>query len=73
MLVCHCQVVSDRHIKLAVSAGARTVAQVGRACKAGTHCGGCVAAIAEIIESHSDSPRCAGAGAAGGFAAVAAE
>lgn len=55
MLICHCRVVSDRNIKAAVSAGARTVGQVGRACRAGTCCGGCVPAIAEIIETHSET------------------
>ena len=51
MLICHCKLVNDRRIRDAVIAGARTVGQVGRACGAGTCCGGCVPAVAELVES----------------------
>lgn len=50
MLICHCQRVNDRKIREAVENGARTVGRVGRFCGAGTRCGGCVRAIAEIVE-----------------------
>jgi bacterioferritin-associated ferredoxin len=53
MLICHCEVVTDKSIRLAVEAGARTVGQVSRSCNAGTCCGGCVPAIVEIIEQKS--------------------
>ncbi len=50
MLICHCERVNDRRIREVVEAGAKTVGQVGRACRAGTCCGGCARAIAEIVE-----------------------
>ena len=49
MLVCHCKQVSDRQIRDAVRAGARTRGDVARACAAGTRCGGCVPAVEEIV------------------------
>jgi bacterioferritin-associated ferredoxin len=51
MLICHCESVNDRRIREAVQGGARTVAQVGRSCGAGTCCGGCVRAVVEILET----------------------
>lgn len=50
MLICHCECVNDRRIRQEIGAGARTVGQVGRACRAGTRCGGCVGAVAELLE-----------------------
>ena len=49
MLVCHCKQVSDRQIRDAVRAGARTRGEVARACAAGTRCGGCRPAVEEIV------------------------
>ena len=49
MLVCHCKQVSDRQIRDAVRAGARTRGDVARACAAGTRCGGCGPAVEEIV------------------------
>lgn len=50
MLICHCKRVNDHQIRQATSNGARTVGQVGRLLGAGTCCGGCVPAVAEIVE-----------------------
>ena len=50
MIVCHCKGVSDRSIREAVRAGARSSRQVFRACGAGGRCGGCRPIIDEIIE-----------------------
>lgn len=50
MLICHCQGVNDRRIREEVGRGARTVAQIGRACGAAVCCGGCARAVAEIVE-----------------------
>lgn len=50
MLVCHCRKVSDRAIRAAVREGAENRLQVMRACRAGTGCGGCQAAIDQVIE-----------------------
>lgn len=61
MLICHCERVNDRRIRQVVENGARTVGQVGKSCGAGTCCGGCVKAIAEIVEEvegrSSPAPR----------------
>ncbi len=51
MIVCHCKGISDRTIRRAIRSGAQTVRQVARSCAAGTGCGGCHAAIGEILES----------------------
>ena len=57
MLVCHCNGVSDRTVRRVVRDGALSVAEVGRACGAGTCCRGCSATIGRIIraESHGQS------------------
>lgn len=49
MIVCHCSVVNHRDIEAAVDGGARSVSEVGAVCGAGSHCGGCVPAIADTI------------------------
>jgi len=49
MLVCHCKGVNDRTVKRAVREGADCLAGVGRACGAGTGCGGCRGVIEEIL------------------------
>lgn len=51
MLICHCKRVSHVAIEAAVLSGARTVGQVGRVNGAGTCCGGCVPAVAAIVEA----------------------
>lgn len=51
MRICHCHAVSDREIRAALHDGARTVGQVARSCGAGKGCGGCVPAIAELLEA----------------------
>ena len=53
MLVCHCNGVSERQIRKAVRNGADSLHSVGRACGAGTCCGGCSSEILEIIERES--------------------
>lgn len=50
MVVCHCEVVSDRAIRVAIGQGAGDVDAVGYACGAGQHCGGCVPGIEELLE-----------------------
>src|SRR6185436_16486676 len=41
LLVCHCHRVCDRVIRECVDGGARSLDDIGRACGAGTACGGC--------------------------------
>jgi bacterioferritin-associated ferredoxin len=49
MIVCHCEVVSDRHIRDAVACGASSIDDVGRRCGAGTHCGSCRPTIGALL------------------------
>nr|WP_281245204.1 (2Fe-2S)-binding protein [Raineyella antarctica] len=50
--MCQCNVVSDRDVRAAVDAGARTVAQVCRGTRAGTDCGGCVFTVRRVVCQH---------------------
>ena len=50
MIVCHCFCVSDREIRSCAREGASDLADIGRACGAGTGCGGCRPEIANIVD-----------------------
>jgi bacterioferritin-associated ferredoxin len=50
MIVCHCHGVTDREIRACVKDGARTCADVGAHCGAGTGCGGCSSLVAEVVQ-----------------------
>jgi bacterioferritin-associated ferredoxin len=54
MIVCHCQVVSDKTIRAAIESGARTVGDVARRCGAGTgpRCGACRPTIEALLALH---------------------
>lgn len=67
VIVCCCHRVTDREIRRAASAGARTPRQVAEACGAGASCGGCRMSVCEILDDvheprvmRSASPRDAG-------------
>lgn len=55
MYLCHCRGVTDGAIRAAVARGARDVATVGARCNAGTKCGGCLAAIQELLARMDDA------------------
>lgn len=55
MIVCHCHCVSDREIRACAREGATSVGDVGRACEAGTGCGGCRPEIAAILDGERPS------------------
>lgn len=58
MWICLCKGVSDRQIRQAIRAGARTVEEIGRATAAGTDCGKCLVAIRELLgEAGIDAPE----------------
>lgn len=57
MIVCHCEVVSDRCIRAAVADGAVSVDDVGRRCLAGTNCGGCQGTIATLLATLLPGPE----------------
>lgn len=42
MLICLCHPASDRDIDAVIDDGARTVAEIGERCGAGTGCGSCL-------------------------------
>ena len=52
MYVCLCRVVTDKQVKAAIEAGARTICAVSKACGAGDDCGGCRSHIEDLIEDH---------------------
>jgi bacterioferritin-associated ferredoxin len=53
MLVCHCKRVCDRTIRDLVRSGASSPCEVGRACGAGTRCGGCQPLIEALVEEEA--------------------
>ena len=58
MFVCQCAAVTDREVRSAIEAGARTVDAVGEQTEAGTGCGGCHESIRAILAAASgDKPR----------------
>ena len=60
MIVCICRRVSDRTIRNVVADGARTVEEVGAACRAGTGCGACHEYISEMIHERPLGERAGG-------------
>jgi len=52
MIVCHCEVVSDRGIRAAIADGAVCVEDVASRCHAGTRCGSCRPTIAALLAVH---------------------
>jgi bacterioferritin-associated ferredoxin len=50
MIVCCCNVVSDREIRRAVLDGASTLRELARSCRAGTGCGGCRPALKALLD-----------------------
>jgi bacterioferritin-associated ferredoxin len=51
VIVCHCQVVSDRDVVAAAQAGARDIADVADVCGAGSQCHGCHDRIDALLAS----------------------
>ncbi len=49
MVICHCTGVREDQIRCTIRAGARSLREVARACGAGTGCGTCCVAVAEIL------------------------
>lgn len=62
MILCNCQSVSDREVDAAIQGGARSLAEVSRACGAGVDCGCCRGMIEQRLDrdcsgSCADCPR----------------
>jgi bacterioferritin-associated ferredoxin len=49
MIICHCEVVSDRRVRDAVDRGACNIDDVGEHCGAGTRCGSCRPTIEVLL------------------------
>ena len=49
MIVCHCQVVSDRVIRTEVDCGALSVDEIADRCGAGSRCGSCRPTIGVLL------------------------
>jgi len=56
MYVCHCRAVTDRTIREAIESGATDVFQVSRECGAGSGCGGCYPALAQLLGEYGLAP-----------------
>jgi NAD(P)H-nitrite reductase large subunit len=52
MIVCSCEVVTDRDVAVSVAAGAGTLAQVCRDTSAGRSCGRCVPTLKALLCQH---------------------
>jgi bacterioferritin-associated ferredoxin len=50
VILCHCNVVSDRQVRAAIDQGACDVDEVKAACAAGGDCGQCAPAIDELLD-----------------------
>jgi|AntRauTorckE6833_2_1112554.scaffolds.fasta_scaffold80063_2 bacterioferritin-associated ferredoxin len=50
MIVCHCEVVSDRDIRAAIDDGAHDRMSVADRCGAGRHCLGCAPSVEALLE-----------------------
>jgi bacterioferritin-associated ferredoxin len=58
MIVCLCKGVSCGTVRQVIGEGAMTVEEVGRACGAGTDCGGCQGAIEDLIDREVTVASC---------------
>ncbi|MGO8995941.1 MAG: bacterioferritin-associated ferredoxin [Polyangiaceae bacterium] len=59
MYVCVCNAVTEREVGEAIGSGARTRAEVTRACGAGGDCGSCHAMIEDMLEDSGCAGRTA--------------
>jgi len=59
MILCLCRGVSEREVAEVVAQGAASVAEVRRACGAGTDCGSCVADIRAQLDAARPCSRAA--------------
>jgi bacterioferritin-associated ferredoxin len=52
VIICHCAVVSDQMVTAAIASGARSLAHVCQATRAGRDCGVCVFNVKRTITEH---------------------
>jgi bacterioferritin-associated ferredoxin len=51
MVICHCEVVSDRTVDAAIASGARSVDDITARCHAGGGCGGCHHMLQALLDA----------------------
>jgi bacterioferritin-associated ferredoxin len=56
MIICHCELVTDRGIRAAIADGATTVDDVASRCDAGARCGSCRPSISALLAVHLPLP-----------------
>lgn len=57
MYVCICYAVTESTVQDSIEAGARSVAEVTRSCRAGGDCGSCQQHIESMLEEHAEDAR----------------
>ena len=65
MYACLCEGVSERKVRHAIARGARSIDEIGDACRAGTRCGGCWPTLEDLLRAAGHEPREVAATAAG--------
>ena len=55
MIVCHCRVVTDRDVDVALGDGARTVGAVCRTPGAAQDCGSCIFSVKALVQQHLEA------------------
>ncbi len=55
VIVCHCNAVSDRHIRAQALLGADTVERITMQCGAGNDCGRCIPRIEQVLSIRQGS------------------
>jgi bacterioferritin-associated ferredoxin len=52
MWVCLCKGVTERQVRSAIAAGARTPCEIAARCRAGTGCGGCLPEVCRLLSDY---------------------
>jgi bacterioferritin-associated ferredoxin len=56
MLICSCRAASERTVKTAIAAGARSVPEIALLCGAGSKCRGCWPALEALLRESTEHP-----------------
>lgn len=57
MVVCHCHAVNDAAIRSEIEQGALDAEELADRCGAGTHCGGCLTVVEELLAKFGLEPE----------------
>lgn len=58
MYVCSCRGVTDHKVVAAIAAGARSIPDIARDCRAGGRCGGCWPELERLLAEHAERAQC---------------